>query len=101
MKFFNIILHFVNPAQRFYSFLIGLKRVTDVKGVLDWLEFLGKRFFYFYSWRFWHIILFRCKYKLASARAFLSIRESELEVNVGHPSSMLLENSQMFLDFVY
>jgi hypothetical protein len=93
VNFFNIILYFINPAQRFNSFLIKFKHVTNIKKILNRFMFFGKRFFYFYFWRFWHIILFRRRCKLASARIFLSIRESELEINIDHLSNILFENN--------
>jgi hypothetical protein len=41
-----IISHFINRAQRFSSFLIRFKHVTDVKKALDRLAFFGNRLYF-------------------------------------------------------
>jgi hypothetical protein len=38
---FNMTPHLVSPTQRFCSFLVGLGHVTDAKGALGRLAFLG------------------------------------------------------------
>jgi len=43
---FHIILQFINRAQRFNSFLIGLKHVTDIKKALNRLIFFGNRLYF-------------------------------------------------------
>jgi hypothetical protein len=42
----HMIPQFVNSAQRFGSFLIGLKHVTDAEEALDRLIFFGNRLYF-------------------------------------------------------
>jgi hypothetical protein len=94
MDLLNMIPQFVDPAQRFRSFLIGLGHVTDAKEALGRLAFLENCL---YPWRFRHEMLLRCRRKPTPTLALLSVLPPDPESDALQPADVLLIRCQLRL----